>query len=162
MKRQLGVLDLPADRMEGEVVAALFFEDERPLRGPAALLDWRLDGRLTRMLQDGELTGRAGESAVIVGGSKVEADWVLFYGGGRLAGLGQEAWRNRIGSLLEATKKAGFCRIALCLAPLAGLKSEEVVQAVHAEVHRLVEGGVECLLSVDDSGQRKSSQDESA
>ncbi|NIQ96583.1 MAG: hypothetical protein GWN87_22115 [Desulfuromonadales bacterium] len=87
MKQALRPLDLPADRMDGEVVAVLFFEDERPLAGPAALLDWRLNGLLTRRLLNGEATGRRNEKILVDANNKILAPWVLFQGGGTARGL---------------------------------------------------------------------------
>jgi hypothetical protein len=41
-----------------------FFRDERPLRGAAGLCDWRLCGRLSRMLVSGRLNGEWGEATL--------------------------------------------------------------------------------------------------
>ena len=80
----------PADCLPGEAVITLYFDDQKPLQGPAALLDWRLDGQLTRLLLDGEATGRAGEHVMLQGNGKLQADWALFVGGGKWHGLSSE------------------------------------------------------------------------
>ena len=63
------------DLLEGggapEALILPFFSDERPLRGAAGLCDWRLCGRISRMLLKKRVTGELGESVLyppIVGG----------------------------------------------------------------------------------------------
>ena len=63
----------PVDKMPGESVIVLYFEDQKPLDGPAALLDWRLDGQLTRLLLDGQIKGRAGEHVMLQSNGKLAA-----------------------------------------------------------------------------------------
>ena len=58
---QLERMALSADFLPGESVVVLYFSDQKPLEGPVALLDWRLDGQLTRMLLDEKIQGCAGE-----------------------------------------------------------------------------------------------------
>jgi hypothetical protein len=40
-----------------ETLVLPFFADERPLRGAAGLCDWRLCGRLSRLLQSSSVAG---------------------------------------------------------------------------------------------------------
>jgi len=47
-----------------EALMLPFFADERPLRGAAGLCDWRLCGRLSRLLQAGRVRGAAGETTL--------------------------------------------------------------------------------------------------
>lgn len=46
-------------KLQGLVVTC--FENERPLRGLAGLLDWRFQGAISQCLKVGAVTGRAGE-----------------------------------------------------------------------------------------------------
>ncbi len=41
-------------------------EDERPLQGLGGLLDWQISAGLSRWMKRGELTGRAGEQALLM------------------------------------------------------------------------------------------------
>jgi hypothetical protein len=56
------------DQLEGaqipDALVLPFFSDERPLRGAAGLVDWRLGGRLSRMLQSGRVRGERGEATL--------------------------------------------------------------------------------------------------
>jgi hypothetical protein len=148
MTSKLYALDLPADRMEGEVAAAFFFEDERPLRGPAALLDWRLDGVLTDLLVKGLAAGRSGEHILVTNNGKLGSSAALFCGAGSRQGLGAETYFSLIRHLLETCRRAGFFRFALCLNPPQEIEPSELKQRI-AEM--LTEGDPvdrECLLSL--------------
>lgn len=103
----------PADLLPGESVVVLYFVDQKPLDGPAAVLDWRLDGKLTRMLLDGEIQGRAGEHVLLQGNGKVKADWVLFVGGGKWHGLCRETHAALVGHMLTVARQAGFKDLSL-------------------------------------------------
>ena len=43
-------------------ILALIPEDERPLRGDAGLVDWRLCGLISKHLRSGYVTGQLGEA----------------------------------------------------------------------------------------------------
>lgn len=146
---QLRLLDLPADRMEGEVVAAFYFSDQRPLKGPAALLDWRLDDPLTRGLAAGSCSGKAGEQLLVRNNGKLGSDWVLFVGGGSWQGLGVETYRSLVEHLLRVGCQAGFRRIALCLAPLSGMNVGDLEGLVRQAIVHLNVARCECLLSLE-------------
>ncbi len=146
---QVRILDLPADRMEGEVVAAFYFTDERPLQGPAALLDWRLGDPLTRALATGTSLGLAGEHLLVRNNDKLGSDWVLFVGGGSWHGLGPETYRSLVDHLLRVCCQAGFRRIALCLAPLAGMSVADLEGLARQSFGNLGAPRCECLLSLE-------------
>lgn len=103
------------DRLSGEVVAGFFFEDQRPLRGAAALLDWRLNGLLTQLLLNGSASGRIGEYILVSNNGKLRASWVLFAGGGCLRDLAPFTYGGLVGSVIDDCRRAGFRRISLCL-----------------------------------------------
>jgi len=103
----------PVDHLTGDSVVALYFDDQKPLDGPAAVLDWRLDGQLTRMLLAGEVHGRAGEHVLLQGNGKVKADWVLFVGGGKWRGLCEETHAALVKHMLTVARKAGFSDLSL-------------------------------------------------
>ncbi len=61
------ILEVPADRalFEGNLRAMVLTigKNERPLRGLASLIDWRLQGAISFGLKSGVVTGEAGEIA---------------------------------------------------------------------------------------------------
>jgi len=147
----LDVVPLPADQLPGDAVAVFYFEDQKPLCGPAAVLDWRLDGQLTRALMDGQLTGRAGEHAVYQNNSKLATDWALFVGGGKWEGLCVDTYRALLRHLLTAAQQAGFYDLSLCLPLLEELDAWSLEDLVKQEMAELKTALVACRLSLVDS-----------
>ncbi len=144
----LHLLHLPVDRVEGEVAAAFYFEDERPLRGPAALLDWRLNGLLTDLLLREELTGRSGERLLVPNNGKLGAERVLLAGGGRWAALDRDGYQRLVAEVLEICRSAGFSRICLALRP-AGGEGEEALRVMVSRAMQQIRTPIECLLTVE-------------
>ena len=141
------VLDLPADRIDGEAVAALFFEDERPILGPAALLDWRLNGLLTSLLLQGKARGRAGEHVLVRNNGKLAADWILFIGGGSRENLGREAIEGLLRHFLHTCRDAGFHRVTLCLDSMAGMKKTDFGEMMTASLNAMDGRRPDCRLA---------------
>lgn len=151
---QLHLLDNLVDRFEGEVVAALFFVDDRPLCGPAALLDWRLNGRLTDELLQGGLDGSLGDQLLVQNNGKIAADWALFVGGGKRATLGEGAYHALVRQLLTTCRRAGASRIALGLGLPAGMTSAHLQRLVSETLDEMAPGHLDCLLGIVDENAR--------
>jgi len=145
---RLRVTDLPADRLVAAVSAAFFFSDQRPLQGPAALLDWRLNGQLTALLRDGRVEGRPGEHVVVANNGKLRSDWILFAGAGRIAKLDLRKWRELVGNLWGVCRAAGYDSLALALEPMEGFDRSQLIALVEELLGDSVNEPVDCLLSV--------------
>ncbi len=70
----------PIDRQNCQLVQAGFFEDERPLRGPAGLLDWRLNGAISREIINGRITGGFKETVIIPSNGRIRSPKILLIG----------------------------------------------------------------------------------
>jgi hypothetical protein len=70
------------DASPAEVIACTVWQDERPLRGLAGLLDWRLSGRLSVLARSGFLRGELGEVLLVPGRPKLAFEKVLVLGVG--------------------------------------------------------------------------------
>jgi len=68
------------DEANVELCACAIWGDERPVRGFAGLLDWRLGGRLSALLQSGFVRGDAGEVLLVPGKPHVPFEKVLVMG----------------------------------------------------------------------------------
>lgn len=110
-------VEQPADVLEAESVVVLYFSDKKILDGPAAILDWRLDGQLTRMLLNGDIQGKAGEHVMLQNNGKLNSDWVLFVGGGKWGGLCEETHAALIRHMVSVASQAGFKNISLAFMP---------------------------------------------
>jgi len=140
---------LAADKLPGDSVAALYFTDRRPLHGPAALLDWRLDGQLTRMMLDGQLRGRMGEHVLLPNNGKLKAERVLFVGGGSWYGLSESSYISLLKQTLEVVKQAGFRYISLSLEPHDQLDSHGIQAHLQTLMRQCGDSLKVCRLSCE-------------
>lgn len=139
--------ELPADAMPGESVVALYFSDQKPLDGAAALLDWRLDGQLTRMLLDRGITGRAGEHVMLQSNGKLKAGWALFVGGGKWHGLCRETHASLVRHMLSVASQAGFRDISLAFSPHEEVDIDTLHQQVDAALKDVGTDIVSCRFT---------------
>jgi hypothetical protein len=92
------------DSASVELCACSIWSDERPIRGLAGLLDWRLGGRMSALLQSGFFRGEPGETLLVPGKPHVPFEKVLVVGLGCRADFNEERFRQgllHIASALE-------------------------------------------------------------
>ena len=102
----------PIDRLECQLVEAGFFEDERPLRGPAGLLDWRLNGAISREIINGRITGRFKETVIIPSNGRIQSPKILLIGLGPAVRISYPKLREVSAHLLQTLLKINildFC-----------------------------------------------------
>lgn len=78
------------DRLQSQLAVFPFFSDERPLRGAAGLVDWRLGGALSRKLMAGYLEGGFGEQGMVASPGKLRVEGILLFGLGPSEVFGEE------------------------------------------------------------------------
>jgi len=103
------------DQLQTQVILLPFFEDERPLRGPAGLIDWRLCGALSRLLAAGDLRGSFGEKGWTIAPSKLEAERLLLLGLGRSEAFDREIAEKACSLIANAFTEAQLATAALAL-----------------------------------------------
>jgi hypothetical protein len=109
------------DGLAADAWAAPVFSDERPLRGVAGLLDWRLSGRLSAWLRAGQLVGAPGERLVFPPpGGKVNTRAVVLFGLGRSRDFDEANYREALRATRRALVALGGERFALALPQLRG------------------------------------------
>jgi hypothetical protein len=79
------------ERARADLVIVSFTTTERPLRGAAGRADWRLCGRLSRLIAEGRVHGHAGEAVLLPGGGGLRAPLLLALGRGPAASPGPAA-----------------------------------------------------------------------
>lgn len=92
------------DQLRVEAVFLPFFEDERPLRGAAGLLDWRLCGALSALLQSGRSVGAEGELTMLLGRARLPFEKVLLVGEGPGASFSPAVAARVASHILDAAK----------------------------------------------------------
>ena len=91
----------PIDQETTELLAVGFFEDERPLRLEAGLVDGCLNGIISSRLAQGFMTGELGEITLIPATGQIQADKVLFVGLGDVASFSYARIRELTRRVLE-------------------------------------------------------------
>jgi len=99
-----------------EVLAAALVQGETPPRGLAGLLDYRLAGRLCRLIARGFASGAVGEVLLVPGKPKLPFDKVLFFGVGPAAEF-DEAVFGRVVEKMLRTLEALRARTAVVELP---------------------------------------------
>src|SRR5690606_40989850 len=84
-----------------EVLIACLHQGERPPQGVAGLVDWRLAGRVSALLQSGFATGRVGEVLLIPGKPKLPFDKVVLFGCGPADGFNELVFSDVVARMLE-------------------------------------------------------------
>jgi hypothetical protein len=98
-----------------EAVLAMIPEDERPLRGEAGQLDWRLDGEISRLLESGYVTGSREEAALLPGGPMIGAVRVMLIGVGGGDDLAGRNLQRALRAVLPKLVALRVHRVALAL-----------------------------------------------
>lgn len=84
------------------------FKDDRPLRGAAGLADWRLCGRLSRLLKSERASGEAGETMMLPPGRRLKFARILWFGLGEAKGYSDARFKQDIAWIVEVATKAGI------------------------------------------------------
>lgn len=101
------------DEADTETLLLTFFHDERPLRGAAGLADWRLCGRLSRLIRRGKLSGRRGETLLLPPGKRLPFRRVMLFGLGDSHKFNEEIYRQHVRWIRDVAGRAGAEHYAL-------------------------------------------------
>jgi Cytosol aminopeptidase family, N-terminal domain len=113
------------DQADAEALCLFVSEDERPLTGLAGLVDWRLSGRLSRMIRAGLVLGAAGEALLTPPGMRLAFKKLFLFGLGtaradeELAGKLADALRR----LAQAGVKDAALQLPARLSPELGVRT---------------------------------------
>ena len=83
------------------------FKDDRPLRGAAGLADWRLCGRLSRLVKSNRATAEAGETMMLPPGRRLKFKRVMWFGLGDAKGYTDDRFRKDLAWILGVVTQAG-------------------------------------------------------
>jgi len=72
----------PLDDLRHDILVLGIFTDQRPLRGLAGYLDWRMHGRISQLLQDNFLTGNTSDCLLSNTNGRIGTDRLLLVGMG--------------------------------------------------------------------------------
>jgi hypothetical protein len=93
------------DQVRADTLALGVFEEDRPPRGLAGLADWRLCGRISRLIALGQVTGRFREMVLFPGYGRFPISRVCVVGLGRRAEFNAARARETAWVLMESLRK---------------------------------------------------------
>jgi hypothetical protein len=101
------------DQADAEALCLFIGADERPLTGLAGLADWRLCGRLSRMIRSGIVTGSGGEALLTPPGTRLSFTKLFVFGLGDART--EDELAARVSEALRRLAQAGVRDAALQL-----------------------------------------------
>lgn len=104
------------DRWDDAAASALvltFFSDERPLRGAAGLADWRLCGRLSRLIKRGKIRGKRGETLLMPPGQRMPFPRVVLFGLGSSSRFDEDLFCQHVRWIRDVLGRAGVSSYAI-------------------------------------------------
>jgi|GEM_PF-539719 len=105
----------PAERVRAELLVAPFFQGERPLRGAAGRIDWRLGGLLSAMLARDAFDGAPEEAVLVPTSPCLRAPRALLVGVGPRADFVPKTLRAAARRAIERAAALGAGHVALVL-----------------------------------------------
>ena len=103
------------DLQESDLLITALFQDEMPLRGSIGWVDWRLNGRLSRLLIENRLKGEWGERMLIPSEGRISARLILLFGLGEVKGYSYLSVREIVPFITETLKNLKASRLCFSL-----------------------------------------------
>ncbi|MDZ4164672.1 MAG: M17 family peptidase N-terminal domain-containing protein [Smithellaceae bacterium] len=105
---QITISTIPIDKTQCHNLALGLFSDERPPQGAGGLIDWRLNGLISRELARGRLRGAFQEELILFHPARIKAEALLFYGFGEARDITierlHEAGRGMTGTMIRISR----------------------------------------------------------
>jgi hypothetical protein len=133
----------PIERVRADVAVVAFFESDRPLRGGAGRVDWRLCGQLSQLILSGRLAGAPGEAVLIPTHGGLAAALLLGLGIGARNEFDAEACEALGWHCVDRARRLGAGTVAVSL-PDSQAGDLELGERIEA----LVSGAVRALADV--------------
>jgi hypothetical protein len=124
------------DDISCDLLMVPFYQGQRPPRGDAGWVDWRLYGRLSQWLLDGRMVEDSFESILLTSEGKLQSPWIL------LIGLGEN---KKVPPLQGKSWIARILKIGMRLRVESLAVSLSFTQQIHLPVQEIGEGIVEAL-----------------
>jgi len=142
-----------------ETLVLPFFVDERPLRGAAGLCDWRLCGRLSRMLQSSRVAGKWGEVTLYPPGKRLPFQRLLLVGLGAADRFDEKAAHEVSRLIADKMRKLKQPRYAL-VPPgrsTGRLSARRALEIYLAELHD-TDASADVLVVESVAGQKEAAE----
>ncbi len=116
---QLVLSDAAIDELPARLALSVFFDDVRPLKGTSALIDWRLNGRVSDMILQGRLSGSFAESLIMPAQGRLSANEIFLFGLGSSRDLTESRREEGLSKLAEKMSRLRSSTFVLSFGDLA-------------------------------------------
>lgn len=116
MKSRLSATDI--DKIETEAIVLLFFSNERPLKGATGLIDWRMNGSISRLISKGMISGEKGEATLILPSRRIKSEKILMAGLGDSSTFGEASLKDTAIAIIRQLDKISIKNFAVAMPPL--------------------------------------------
>ncbi len=96
------------DEAKRDTLVISVFKDERPLRGAAGLADWRLCGRLSKLVKANKVAADARETLMLPAGRRLAFSKILWFGLGESKGYTDDRFRRDLAWIIDVVAKASI------------------------------------------------------
>jgi hypothetical protein len=120
------------DALNVDSMVCAWCTDVRPLGGALGMIDWRLCGRVSRLLERGTFAGAVDERVLMPTHGRIPPPRLFLYGCGASTTL-SSTLATRVAAMARMAQKAGARRVALSLPEPAAHGHDAIVDVVHAE-----------------------------
>ena len=110
------------DELAYDTLVLSHFADERPLRGVGGLVDWRLNGKLSRLIMAERLTGAWGEQLLYPQSSRLTVNKLVYFGLGDRTKFGSTRFKEITNRMLRTLMRLGCWSFATVLPGRESLK----------------------------------------
>ena len=110
------------DEMGFQTLVLAYFADERPLQGVSGLIDWRLNGNLSHMVQSGRLTGSWGEQLLYPQSGRLPFQNLVMFGLGDRSRFGSTRFKEITNRMLRTLMRLDCWSFATVLPGRNALK----------------------------------------
>ncbi len=133
---------------EADVIIANLFEGVKVPGGATGAIDKALNGIIRKMINNGEITGELGETAIVHTFGRLKADKVLIVGLGKANTFGPEEIRKASGAAITRARQTNAKKVGSIVhgAGIGGIKPEIATQS-------LIEGTMLALYEFDEYKQ---------
>jgi len=136
LKSRLSATDI--DKIETEAIVLLFFSDERPLKGATGLIDWRMNGSISRLISEGMISGEKGEATLILPNKRIKSKKILMAGLGDSSTFGEASLKDTAIAIIRQLNKICIKNFVIAMPPLIG-SHLSTADAASTLVRQLVE-----------------------
>lgn len=139
-----------ADKLETDVVVLLFFSDEKPLKGASGLVDWRMNGSISKLLASGLVSGDKGETTLVVPQGRIKGSKIMMVGLGDSSRFKARELNNIATVILEKLVHIDAKKLIIAIPPkkLSSIKSGQTVSSLMTGMKKTGEGGTKLQVTL--------------